>query len=186
MKAFKRPLGLMLFFIGAILWLTAATPPPFDSTTQGRIILRCDGVRLSEHLQSDEATSGAINYAVAHGGKANCEKEFPKVKMVFAIPMTTPAPPPVTPPTVPQTTATLTWGRPVSNTDGSPLTDLAGYTVYYGRSATQLDQTIRILVPTATAWTVDQLTTGTWYFAVTALNAGNGESDRSNIVSKTL
>jgi ABC-type glycerol-3-phosphate transport system substrate-binding protein len=30
--------------------------------------------------------------------------------------------------------ATLTWDAPTTNVDGTPLTDLAGYKVYYGTS----------------------------------------------------
>ncbi len=32
-------------------------------------------------------------------------------------------------------TATLSWTPPTQNTDGSPLTDLAGYRVYWGTSS---------------------------------------------------
>jgi hypothetical protein len=31
--------------------------------------------------------------------------------------------------------ATLTWDAPEANTNGSPLTDLADYTIYYGTTS---------------------------------------------------
>jgi hypothetical protein len=33
------------------------------------------------------------------------------------------------------TTATLTWDAPTTNADGTPLTDLAGYRIYYGTTS---------------------------------------------------
>src|SRR5690606_12685719 len=34
--------------------------------------------------------------------------------------------------------AALSWSKPTENTDGSALTDLAGYRVYHGRNAASL------------------------------------------------
>ncbi len=39
---------------------------------------------------------------------------------------------------------TLSWYPPTQNADGSPLTDLAGYRVYYGHSADSLHQVITL------------------------------------------
>ena len=41
-------------------------------------------------------------------------------------------------------TATVSWTPPTTNTDGSALTDLAGYRVAYGRAATELDQSAAV------------------------------------------
>lgn len=43
--------------------------------------------------------------------------------------------------------ATLSWAAPTTNTDGTPLTDLAGYTIEYGTSSGALDQSVTIASP---------------------------------------
>src|SRR5271167_1095091 len=40
--------------------------------------------------------------------------------------------------------ATLIWSAPTENTDGTPLTNLAGFHVYYGTSASALTQSIEL------------------------------------------
>jgi hypothetical protein len=91
--------------------------------------------------------------------------------------------------TVTQTTtgrATLSWSPPTQRTDGSALTNLAGYRIYYGTSASSLGS--RIDVPTAgtTSWVVENLTPGTWYFAATAVDGDGNESALSVVASKTI
>jgi hypothetical protein len=82
--------------------------------------------------------------------------------------------------------ATLSWTAPTENTDGTLLTDLAGYTIYYGSSAGALTQTIQVSDASATSYEIDNLSSGTYYFAVAA-NASDGtESARSSVASKTI
>jgi len=82
--------------------------------------------------------------------------------------------------------ATLDWSAPTSNDDGSPLTDLAGYRVYYGRQQSSLGSHIEIPSAGITSATIEDLAAATWYFAVTAYTSGGTESSRSSIVSKTI
>lgn len=82
--------------------------------------------------------------------------------------------------------ATLTWVAPTQNTDGSALTNLAGYRVIYGKSASALNQTVELANPSLTSYVVDQLSSGTWYFAVKAYTLAGGESAASNVASKTI
>lgn len=82
--------------------------------------------------------------------------------------------------------ATLSWQAPTENTDGSVLTDLAGFRVVYGTSSGALNQTIQVASPGASSYVVDQLASGTWYFAVKAYSADGLESSQSNVVSKTI
>jgi hypothetical protein len=93
-----------------------------------------------------------------------------------------------TPPTSPPTTgsATVSWSAPTTNSDGSALTDLAGYRVYYGESATALTQSVNISSASTTSYVVQGLASGTWYFAVTAVTNTGAESARSAVVSKTV
>jgi hypothetical protein len=82
--------------------------------------------------------------------------------------------------------ATVSWTAPTTNTDGSALTNLAGYRIAYGRDQDSLDQSASINNAGATTYTIDGLSQGTWHFAVIAVNSAGAESDRSNIGSKTI
>jgi hypothetical protein len=83
-------------------------------------------------------------------------------------------------------TATVNWTAPTTNTDGSALTDLAGYRIAYGRAANQLDLSASVNNATVTTHTINNLTSGQWFFAVHAVNAAGAESDLSNVASKTI
>ncbi len=83
-------------------------------------------------------------------------------------------------------TATLSWMPPAQNTDGSPLTNLAGYHVYYGTSASSLTKSIRISNSSVSTYVVTNLTPATWYFSVKAFTSANVESDFSAKVSKSI
>jgi hypothetical protein len=82
--------------------------------------------------------------------------------------------------------ATLDWMPPTENSDGSALTNLAGYTVYYGTSPSELSQKVQVSNPGLTAYTVTGLTSGTWYFAVTSYSADGVESTRTNTVTTKI
>jgi len=82
-------------------------------------------------------------------------------------------------------TATLSWDAPTTNADGTLLTDLAGYKVYYGNFSGNYSQNMN--VDNVTTYTVNNLTDGlTYYFAVTAYDTSGNESGYSNELSKTL
>jgi Putative Ig domain len=82
--------------------------------------------------------------------------------------------------------ATLSWTPPTQNTDGSSLTDLAGFRVVYGTSASTLSQIVEIANPGVATYLVSGLTSGTWYFAVKAYSSTGAESDASNVASKSI
>jgi hypothetical protein len=82
--------------------------------------------------------------------------------------------------------ATLSWAAPDENTDGSALTNLAGYRIYFGTSADALDQVIDIPSVGITTYVVDDLNAGTYYFSIRAYNTVGAESALSNIVSDTI
>lgn len=52
-------------------------------------------------------------------------------------------------------TVSLSWVAPTENTDGTPLTDLAGYNIYYGRSSAQYEQTYAVDNPALTSFVLD-------------------------------
>jgi hypothetical protein len=82
-------------------------------------------------------------------------------------------------------TATLTWVAPTQNADGTPVTDLAGYTLYYGTNPSDLTQSITVSGAASTTTEVKDLAAGTYYFAVAAYNAMGLESQQSNVASAT-
>lgn len=82
--------------------------------------------------------------------------------------------------------ATLSWVAPFENVDGSPLNDLAGYLVAWGRSSGQYTNEVRVEDPDLTGYVVDDLSEGEWFFAVRAFNEGNIESEYSNEDSKVI
>jgi hypothetical protein len=81
---------------------------------------------------------------------------------------------------------TLSWTPPTSHTDGSPLTDLAGYKVYWGTQQGEYPNTVTLNNPGLTSYTIDQLTAATWYFVTTAFDKAGVESAYSGVASKTL
>ena len=82
--------------------------------------------------------------------------------------------------------ATLSWAPPTQNSDGSPLTNLAGYRVHFGTSQDSLTNMVTINNPGVATFVVEQLTPATWYFGVTAVNGAGVESSLSNVGSKTV
>jgi hypothetical protein len=80
---------------------------------------------------------------------------------------------------------TLRWDAPTENVDGSPLTDLSGFRVYYGGGSRSYDGSIEVADPMATELVLN-ISPGTSYFAVTAYDADGDESALSNEVSKEI
>ena len=80
---------------------------------------------------------------------------------------------------------TLSWDAPNTNTDGTPLTDLAGYRIYVGRATGVYDAGI-IDVGNVLTITLTAFCEGTYYFVATAYDTEDNESDYSNEVSKTF
>ena len=83
-------------------------------------------------------------------------------------------------------TADVSWTPPTTNTDGSTLTNLAGYNIYYGTSPNALNQQVQVSNVGVTNYVISGLTSGTWYFAVTAYTSTGTESSLSNVASKTI
>ena len=76
----------------------------------------------------------------------------------------------------------LSWDAPTINADGTPLTDLAGYNVYYGTFSGNYSQNID--VGNVLNYMVSNLESGiAYYFVVTAYDTSANESDYSNEVS---
>ena len=70
----------------------------------------------------------------------------------------------------------LSWVAPVTNVDGTALTDLAGYKLYFGRVGGNLTESRDINNANATTYLVQNLDAGNWRFVLTAVNASGQES----------
>jgi hypothetical protein len=78
------------------------------------------------------------------------------------------------------------WVAPTENTNGTALTNLAGYRIYYGTSASSMTQTAQIANPTINTYLLANLTPATWYFEVKAYTTANVESSASPVASMAI
>lgn len=81
---------------------------------------------------------------------------------------------------------TLSWSAPTQNEDGTTLSNLAGYTVYYGASSDALDKSIALNNPGIDRYVVDGLPAGTYYFGIRAFTSSGIQSTMSNVVSRVI
>ena len=89
-------------------------------------------------------------------------------------------------PAVPASGLTLSWTAPTQNTDGTVLTDLAGFVIAYGTSSDALSQTVQVENPSIDRYVLDELPPGDYYFGVKAYTASGAESELSSIVHKVI
>lgn len=80
----------------------------------------------------------------------------------------------------------LSWVAPTENEDGSPLTDLAGYRIYWGTESGEYTNSLTIDNPGVVTYVLENLVPDTYYFAATAVNADGEESDYSEEASSTV
>ena len=81
---------------------------------------------------------------------------------------------------------TLSWTPPTENEDGSALTDLAGYNLYYGEQEGRYTKRVRIDNPGLTRYVVENLLPKTYYVVATAFNTSGVESSNSGVAVKTV
>lgn len=87
---------------------------------------------------------------------------------------------------------TICWDWPTTNTDGSPLTDLAGAKLYWSQtSGAYLDidsKDVGMATPSGTISACYTVTTlqGTWNLVVTVYNTAKIESAFSNEIKRTF
>ncbi|GAA0849916.1 hypothetical protein GCM10009113_30410 [Marinobacter szutsaonensis] len=91
-------------------------------------------------------------------------------------------------PTVPANAALLSWTAPLTRENGQSLSmgEIAGFEVVYGTSPDQLDQSLAIGDASVDELLVDELTAGTWYFAMRTLDTDGNRSRLSEIVYKQI
>lgn len=82
--------------------------------------------------------------------------------------------------------ATLSWTPPTRNSNGTTLTNLAGYRIYYGTSPSTLTRTVTLSNAGLTRYVISDLSAATWYFSIRAYTSAGVESVNSNTVSKVV
>jgi Putative Ig domain len=87
---------------------------------------------------------------------------------------------------LPPSAVTLAWTPPTENTNGSTLTNLAGYHIYYGTAQSNLNEVVDVTNPGLASYVLSDLTSGTWYFALTSVNSAGVESARSTVISTVV
>ena len=137
---------------------------------------------IDRSQQSDTAVVAGSNTGSNSGSGSGSSNSGSNAPVSGTVAVNHPSPPPANS----SGNATLDWMPPTENSDGSVLTNLAGYTVYYGNSPDHLTQSIKVANPGLTAYTIADLGSGTWYFAVTSYSASGVESTRSGTVSTTI
>ena len=78
-------------------------------------------------------------------------------------------------------TATITWTAPTENTDGSPITNLAGYQISYGTNPQELTSSVTVNDASATSYVLKGLEPGDYYFVIDAFNSNGASSAKSNL-----
>jgi hypothetical protein len=151
--------GVVTFSIqGQPTWST------FDANT---------GALTGTPAAANEGTTGRITITGSNGSSSSSIGPF-------TIAVNAPTGPPAT------GSASLSWTEPTQNTDGTPISGLAGYHIYYGTSAGAMTTTITVANATQTTYVVTGLAPGTYYFAVVAYNSAGADSPESNVGSKTI
>lgn len=156
---------VVLFVVWAADVEAAGIVPPTRVTAYDWQCQDSSGARISDHQRVELAMVACLNNsagAFVQGGRYRINKVV-----------------------VVNGSATLSWASPTQNTDGSALTNLAGYRIIYGTSASALTQSIQVMNPAVTTYIVSNLAPGTYYFAVIALTP-SAESAPSNTASKSI
>jgi len=73
----------------------------------------------------------------------------------------------------------LSWTQPTQNADGTTLTDLAGYKIYWGTTSGSYPNSVTINDKNVTNYVVDNLSPGTYEFVAKSFNASGIESNYS-------
>ena len=82
---------------------------------------------------------------------------------------------------------TLQWVAPTTWIDNSPLSlsEISGYHVYYGTSATDTPNTVNINDGSATQYTIT-LPTGSYYFRISSISNNGVEGPMSTAIQTTI
>jgi len=166
--------------IMSLLWFTnEAYSDEITITRVGTTDWVCadaDSVKLSGHQRVDKAIQACANRSLADG---KTYRVIPTEYIVVAALSDTP-------PDDPQLgSVTLSWDAPTQNEDGTQLTDLAGYTIYYDLDSAD-GYSNNVSVYNVTTFVLDDLSPDCYKFVVTAFNESGVESVYSNHALKCV
>jgi hypothetical protein len=80
----------------------------------------------------------------------------------------------------------VAWDPPQTRADGSPLTNLAGFRIYYGTSSQNYSQVVSVNGATTTSYTIENLPAGSYYLVLKSVDASSNESAATAEFSKTI
>lgn len=138
--------------------------------------------RVTQIRMSMATVLVAVTLSACGGGKNSSDSNPTPAEVP---PPTAPAPTPA-PIQVSAGSISLSWTAPTTNADGSPLSDLSGYRVYYGTASGFYTDSVTINNPGTLSTTISNLPADTYYVVVRAFNSMNTESQASVEVSKTI
>lgn len=81
---------------------------------------------------------------------------------------------------------TLSWVAPTQNEDGTTLTDLDGYTIYWGTQPGSYPNSVTIDNESITTYVVDNLSPGSYEFVATSFNSSGVESAYSDPATRVV
>jgi hypothetical protein len=81
---------------------------------------------------------------------------------------------------------TLSWAVPTENEDGTPLTDLDGYRLYWGKASGNYTDSTTIDNESITTYVVENIPSGTYEFVATSFNTAGVESRYSSPATKVV
>jgi hypothetical protein len=138
---------------------------------------------------TDTTSSGSTTGSTGSGSTTTPPVTTPPVT-VTTRPVTTPpvtvTTPPVTTPPATSTSVTFGWVAPTQNSNGTPLSNLAGYKIHYGTASENYTQVVALSNPSLSRYVLDSLPSGTYFFAITAYNTQGIESALSGEATATL
>jgi hypothetical protein len=120
----------------------------------------------------DEGTTGHITITAGNGSSSASLTPF-TIQVKGAAPSATEA-------------VRLSWAAPTKNADGTPVTDLAGYHIYYGASSSEVTKRIDVAGAASTTYVIEGLTSGTYHFSLVAYNSAGLDSGQSNVADQTI
>ena len=84
-------------------------------------------------------------------------------------------------------TCTLQWDAPSTRTDSTAVSvsDIIGYRLYYGTSATDLPKHIDIQNGSTMQYDIT-LPTGSYYFQISAIDTNGSEGQKSTTIKKSI
>src|SRR5450631_4411435 len=130
--------GVRFAISGQPAWIT------FDTST---------GALAGTPIAADEGTTGHIVVTASIGSSSTSLTPF-TIRVNPAVTVT------------PTVSVFFSGTAPTENADGSPITDLAGYRIYYGTNAADLTSKVDVSGAHSTTYVIKGLNSARYYFAV--------------------